>query len=54
MTFIHLKIDNNESLEDLYGIELVLIKDFKKSSLSFNFGFGNAIENYSLNYGLNF
>ena len=25
-----------------------------KSSLSFNFGFGNAIENYSLNYGLNF
>ena len=58
-SFIHkdlgsIKIDNNESLEDLYGIELVLIKDFKKSSLSFNFGFGNAIENYSLNYGLNF
>lgn len=58
-SFIHkdlgiIKIDNNESLEDLYGIELTLIKNFKKSLLSFNFGFGNAIENYSLNYRLNF
>tara|TARA_A100001015_G_scaffold174726_1_gene194253 strand:- start:117 stop:533 length:417 start_codon:yes stop_codon:yes gene_type:complete len=58
-SFIHkdlgtIKIDNNESLEDLYGIELSLIKNFKKSLLSFNFGFGNAIENYSLNYRLNF
>ena len=45
-----IRMNNQEVVEDQYGLEFQLKKEFSNSSIHFNFDLGNSQKNISLGY----